>query len=92
MMFGTTRSCATLAADAEPHKLQAALNHLKAYLRGVPVGLADEDIDPPLTPSESLTANLVELYFPSKLFIARLSEDLLKKHGKKKTRLVANYH
>lgn len=63
----------TLAADAEPHKLQAALNHLKAYLRGVPVGLADEDIDPPLTPSESLTANLVELYFPSKLFIARLN-------------------
>lgn len=78
------RELCTLAADAEPHKLQAALNHLKAYLRGVPVGLADEDIDPPLTPSESLTANLVELYFPSKLFIARLSEDLLEKHGKRR--------
>ncbi|WP_199104060.1 SMEK domain-containing protein [Aquitalea sp. ASV11] len=74
----------TLAADAEPHKLQAALNHLKAYLRGVPVGLADDDIDPPLTPSESLTGNLVELYFPSSLYIARLSEDLVERHGKRR--------
>ncbi|MDP9932576.1 SMEK domain-containing protein [Variovorax paradoxus] len=72
------------AADAEPHKLQAALNHLKAYLRGVPVGLADEDIDPPSTPAESLTANLVELYFPSALYIARLSVDLVERHGKRK--------
>ncbi|MBD9667078.1 SMEK domain-containing protein [Variovorax sp. VRV01] len=72
------------AADAEPHKLQAALNHLKAYLRGVPVGLADEDIDPPLAPAESLTANLVELYFPSTLYIARLSVDLVERHGKRK--------
>ncbi len=74
----------TLAADALPHKLQSAVNHLKAYIRGVPVGLADEDIDPPLTPAESLTANLVDLYFPRKLYIARLSEELLEKHGKRR--------
>lgn len=74
----------SLAADAEPHKLQAALNHLKAYLRGVPVGLANEDIDPPLTPSESLMVNLVELYFPSSLYIARLSADLVERHGKRR--------
>lgn len=72
------------AADAEPQKLQAALNHLKAYLRGVPVGLADEDIDPPLAPAETLTANLVELYFPSAMYIARLSVELVERHGKKK--------
>ena len=72
------------AADAEPHKLQAALNHLKAYLRGVPVGLAGEDIDPPLAPPELLTANLVELYFPSAMYIARLSVDLVERHGKRR--------
>jgi hypothetical protein len=74
----------TRAADAEPHKLQAALNHLKAYLRGIPIGLADEDIDPPSSPTESLTANLVELYFPSLLYIARLSDALVDRHGKRK--------
>jgi len=78
------------AADAEPHKLQAALNHLKSYLRGVPVGLADEDIDPPTTPSESLTANLVELYFPSALYIARLSDELVALHGKRRPGLWRN--
>lgn len=72
------------AADAEPHKLQAAVNHLKAYLRGVPVGLANEDIDPPLAPAESLTANLVELYFPSAMYIARLSAELVERHGKRR--------
>lgn len=72
------------AADATPQKLQAALNHLKAYLRGVPVGLADEDIDPPLNPSETLTANLVDVYFPSELYIAQLNTDLVARHGNKK--------
>lgn len=72
------------AADAHPQKLQVALNHLKAYLRGVPVGLANEDIDPPLVPAESLTANLVELYFPPTMYIARLSSELVERHGKRK--------
>ena len=72
------------AADAEPHQLQAAVNHLKAYLRGVPVGLANEDIDPPLAPAESLAANLVELYFPSAMYIARLSAELVERHGKRR--------
>lgn len=72
------------AADASPQKLQAALNHLKAYLRGVPIGLADEDIDPPLAPSEALTANLVDVYFPATLYVAQLNIDLVDKHGKRK--------
>lgn len=72
------------AADAHPQKLQVALNHLKAYLRGVPVGLANEDIDPPLVPAESLTANLVELYFPPAMYIARLSVELVERHGKRR--------
>jgi hypothetical protein len=72
------------AADASPQKLQAALNHLKAYLRGVPVGLADEDIDPPMSPSESLTANLVDVDFPGELYIAQLNNDLVARHGNRR--------
>ncbi|MBK8762368.1 MAG: SMEK domain-containing protein [Sulfuritalea sp.] len=72
------------AADASPQKLQAALNHLKAYLRGVPVGLADEDIDPPMSPSESLTANLVDVDFPGELYIAQLNNDLVARHSNRR--------
>ena len=72
------------AADVTPQKLQAALNHLKAYLRGIPVGLADEDIDPPVNPSETLTTNLVDVYFPSELYVAQLNSDLVARHGNKR--------
>lgn len=74
--------CGT-AASATPQQLQAVVNQLKAYMRGTPVGLADEDIDPPTDPPESLLANLIELYFPKKLYIAELSAALLERHGKK---------
>lgn len=72
------------AAEASPQKLQTALNVLKAYLRGVPVGLADEDIDPPPSPLEVLTTNLIELYFPRELYVAQLNQDLVERHGNRK--------
>lgn len=72
------------AADASPQRLQAALNHLNAYMRGIPIGLADEDIDPPLLPPESLTTNLVDIYFPATLYVAQLNIDLVDRHGKRK--------
>ena len=72
------------AADASPQQLQVALNDLKAYLRGVPMGLADEDIDPPLSPPETITTNMVAFEFPDTLYIAQLSEDLKAHHGKRK--------
>lgn len=72
------------AADASPQKLQAALNHLKAYLRGIPIGLADEDIDPPQTPPEIITTNLVAIDFPENLYIAQLNRDLVEHHGKRR--------
>lgn len=72
------------AADVSPQRLQAAVNHLKTYLRGVQVGLSDEDIDPPLAPSESLTANLVDVYFPGSLYVAQLNIDLFYRHGNRK--------
>jgi hypothetical protein len=72
------------AAGATPQQLQAVVNHLKAYMRGTPIGLADEDIDPPISPPESLLANLVELYFPKNLYIAQLSAELVERHGKRR--------
>ena len=75
--------CAT-AAGATPQHLQAVVNHLKGYMRGTPVGLADEDIDPPTEPPESLLANLIELYFPNTLYIAQMSADLIERHGKRR--------
>ncbi|ANK83180.1 MAG: hypothetical protein TEF_00005 [Rhizobiales bacterium NRL2] len=76
-----SRDVSTRAANAEPRKLKAALEILLAYMRGVDVGLADEDFDPPSAPEEILGTNLVELYFPSKLFIAEILPEVLK--GKK---------
>lgn len=75
----------SIAADVSPQKLQAALNHLKAYLRGVPVGLADEDIDPPMLPSEEIFSNLVEVYFPATLHIAQIKVEIMERHKKKRT-------
>ena len=72
------------ASAASPQKPQAAINHLKAYLRGIPIGLADEDFDPPANPSESLLSNLVELYFPKSLFVAGLNSELVALHGKRR--------
>lgn len=70
------RDLCAKATEASPVSLQQAVNHLKTYLRGVPMGLADEDIDPPLLPSESLTVNWLPLYFPHSLHIAQLSQEI----------------
>ncbi|MBX3629076.1 MAG: SMEK domain-containing protein [Nitrosomonas sp.] len=72
------------AADASPHSLQATINHLKAYLRGIPIGLADEDIDPPLNPPETITSNLIAIGFSEYLYIAQLNSDLVEHHGKRR--------
>ncbi|MCI0667691.1 MAG: SMEK domain-containing protein [Methylococcaceae bacterium] len=76
------RELCTKAAEASPKSLQAAINHLKAYLRGVPIGLANEDIDPPMQPEEMLVANLQRVYFPSDLHIAQLNTEIMDRHKK----------
>lgn len=63
---------ATKGAHASPKKLKNALDILGAYMRGCDVGLADEDFDPPSEPPETLSANLLEFYFPQTLYIAEL--------------------
>ena len=78
------RDLSTKAAMADPLRLKAALESLLAYTRGEGVGLADEDFDPPELPPEELGANLVEVYFPPRLFIAEIQSEVLngKKGGK----------
>ncbi|HIF60352.1 MAG TPA: hypothetical protein EYQ26_12815 [Rhodospirillales bacterium] len=74
----------TKAANADPQRLKKIVDILGSYQRGCDVGLAEQDFDPPIEPAETLLLNLVELYLPSKLYIADVQEDILKsKSGKK---------
>ena len=78
------RGLSTCAATADPFKLKTALNVLLSYTRGLDMGLADEDFDPPEEPQEQLGTNLVEVYFPPTLFIAEILPEVLEsKKGRK---------
>lgn len=78
------KDLATKAANAEPLKLKKLVDILGSYQRGCDVGLSEEDFDPPREPAEILLSNLVELYLPSKLYIAEVKEGILKgKSGRK---------
>ncbi|OQW85549.1 MAG: hypothetical protein BVN30_00740 [Proteobacteria bacterium ST_bin16] len=67
---------ATKAANATPKTLKNTVDILGTYLRGCDVGLAEQDLDPPEEPSEILTANMLELYFPQTLYIAELLSEV----------------
>ena len=69
------RSLARCASTAAPKRVRQGLQVLRAYVRGVPDGLADEDLDPPSKPAETLMPNLIEVFFPSTLYIADLLPD-----------------
>lgn len=71
------RDLSTKAANADPFKLKAAVDLLLAYTRGLDVGLAEEDFDPPEEPQEQLGTNLVDVYFPPRLFIAEILPEVL---------------
>lgn len=78
------RELSTRAATAEPRKLQAAVEHIMSYRRGVGVGLADEDFDPPAAPPERVGTNLVEVFFPGDLYVAEVvTEAITTDKGKK---------
>lgn len=65
------------AAEVEPNQLTAALEVVRAYMRGgVASGLGEEDFNPPASPIERVNLNLVEVYFPSTLYIADLRDDI----------------
>lgn len=69
---------ATKAANASPQILTKTISALRSYTRGCEEGLSDEDFDPSIGVFEEVTANLIELYFPSTLFVADLIPDALK--------------
>lgn len=65
------------AAEVEPKQLAAALEVVRAYMRGgVASGLGEEDFNPPASPPERVNLNLVEVYFPTTLYVADLRTDI----------------
>lgn len=63
---------AAKAATVRPQILTRSVTILRSYTRGCDEGLSDEDFEPPSGVFEKITANVVELYFPSTLFVADL--------------------
>ena len=57
------RALARGASTAPPKRLRKSLQVLRAYVRGVADGLAEEDFDPPPKPPETLMPNLLEVFF-----------------------------
>ncbi|MEJ8814265.1 SMEK domain-containing protein [Variovorax ureilyticus] len=71
------RDVCGIASHVDPKQLVAALEVVRTYLRGgVARGLGEEDFNPLTSPPERVNLNLVEVYFPSTLYIAELSDDL----------------
>lgn len=67
----------SVAAEIEPRRLAAALEVVRAYMRGgVASGLGEEEFNPPAAPPERVNLNLVEVFFPATLYIADLRGDL----------------
>lgn len=67
------------AFHLEPARVAAALRIVEAYNRGVPFGLAEEDFDPPQDTTEETALNLVQFFFPQRLYIADIVPDFLKR-------------
>ncbi len=77
---------AAKAATVSPQILTWSVSILRSYTRGCDEGLSDEDFDPPAGIFEEITANLVELYFPTTLYVADLIPDALETSKGRKTR------
>lgn len=60
------------AVDLPPARIQATVEVLNSFKRGgTPAGLADTDFDPP-SELEKVSLNLVEIFFPSELYVGEL--------------------
>lgn len=83
------------AVHLEPARLAAALRIVEAYSRGVPIGLADDDFDPPQGETETATLNLVQFFFPPTLYVADIAPEFLKRQrglGRKTDREVLRHY
>lgn len=76
---------ATTAATASPRALKNAVKILHSYSRGCDLGLAEEDFDPPTEPQETLSINLIELYFPTTLYVADIIPEVFEGKGGSKS-------
>lgn len=62
--------------DLTPNKVRAAIDVLESYKRGgKEAGLEDIDFDPPKS-LENVSLNLVELFFPSELFLGNVLPEI----------------
>lgn len=76
------RDVCAQASTVDPRQLAAAIEVARAYMRGgAGAGLAEADFDPPSTSFERANLNLMEVYFPPRLYIA----DLLQNGGRLST-------
>ena len=84
------------AAHVEPARLSAAVSVVEAYSRGIPIGLADQDFDPPQNDLEGVSLNLIQLFFPSRLYVADVLPEILKRpeglSGRKSARDILRHH
>lgn len=70
------------AANVAPRQLTAAIEIIRAYMRGgISAGLSASDFDPPTVSTERVNLNLVEIYFPQRLFVADLRDDIASQKG-----------
>ena len=76
------------AANASPVALQKAVNILTDYTKGPPRHTLETDYNPPVFPSETLTTNLLEIWFPQSLSIGEVPQDILPKRGDRNQRTV----
>ena len=72
-----------VASTVIPSKLESALSLLLNYTRGTDCNFTKENFDPPKG-SEMLGTNLIEISFPSKLFIAKICTEVFKGKRKRK--------
>lgn len=71
------RDVCAKASTVDPKTLANALEVLRSYMRGgVAAGLAEEDFDPPAFPVERAILNLIEVYFPARIYVADLRDDV----------------
>lgn len=66
------RNLASLAGAADPIRLAAAVEVLESYTKGASPSLDETRFDPPSGPKEDVSLNLLELYVPSRIYVADL--------------------
>ena len=87
--------CRDLAAKSTripPPNLEKVARILRSYLRDQNTDLSEQEFNPPKSPPETLTANLIEIHFPDTIYMAEiLSEALGSERIKKRREAIWEY-